>query len=440
MTPGQTPPLLRFIRKVGAAEPAEELPDSHLLARFAAARDDAAFAALVQRHGPMVLGVCRRVLADAHAAEDAFQATFLVLARKAGSICRPERLPSWLYGVAYRTSLKARVGAARLRRADRLLPDRVTATAPAADDEAARTELALVLDEELSRLPEKYRAPLVICSLQAHTHEEAARRLGCPRGTLTTRLVRARALLRRRLTRRGIAWTSGCWTAGALPLDASAAVPPPLIEFTTKAAAQFAAAPATAAGSVSTAAGLAQGVLHAMFLSKLKLVATLVFAVGLAGAGALLVAHHALAQRPAELKAEDAAKAAPKDADKNEKLDKAKEDKEKLQGTWGIVSLETDGQDLTVKLNDIKFIFAGDDVAVKGGKELKGTFKLTASVTPRQIDIVPTDNKDRTMEGIYEFKGDELKLCLCDGKPRPTEFTTQAESRRLLVVLKREKP
>jgi RNA polymerase sigma-70 factor (ECF subfamily) len=443
MTPGQTPPLLRFIRKVGAAESDADLTDSHLLARFAAARDEAAFAALVRRHGQMVLGVCRRVLADAHAAEDAFQATFLVLVRKAASIGRPDRLANWLYGVAYRTSLKSRSGEAR-RRGTELRADAAPGTAPAADDEAARRELYLVLDDELSRLPEKYRTPLLFCCLQGHTHEDAARRLGCPRETLTTRLVRARALLRRRLTRRGIAWASACWTAGTLP-DAGAAVPPLLIESTTKAASVFAAGPVAVAGSVSApAVRLAQGVLHAMFLAKVKLAAALICASGLASAAAVLCTRPTLAERPAERKSE----AAPKEADKNEKEneDKAKEDKKKLQGTWDIVSVERDGQDLTAKFNEVKFIFAGDEITIKGGKELKGEFKLNASVTPRQIDIVPTDNKDRTMEGIYEFKGTaanrkdhELKLCLHDAKQRPTEFATKEGSALLLVVLKREK-
>jgi RNA polymerase sigma-70 factor (ECF subfamily) len=174
----------------------EEAGDGELLERFRLRRDEASFAALVRRHGPMVLGVCSRILGNAHDAEDAFQVTFLVLAKKAGSLARPDLLANWLYGVAYRTARKARGRA--LRQGEHERQAEVMARAQPDPQEPAR-ELREVLDEELNRLPEKYRAPLVLCYLEGKTNEEAARQLGWPVGSMSARLARGRGLLRARL-------------------------------------------------------------------------------------------------------------------------------------------------------------------------------------------------------------------------------------------------
>src|SRR5215470_5427658 len=179
--------------------------DAQLLARFLASRDDFAFAALVRRHGPTVLGVCRRVLRHAQDAEDAFQATFLVLARKARSIARRGALGSWLYGVAYRVALKARDDAARRRRHERRAASRTEGQAACAE---AGDAAGPVLDEEVNRLPDKYRQPVVLCYFEGKTYQEAARLLGWPAGTAAVRLARARELLRNRLTVRGVALSS----------------------------------------------------------------------------------------------------------------------------------------------------------------------------------------------------------------------------------------
>jgi HlyD family secretion protein len=181
--------------------PAEEAPgDAELLRRFARGRDDAAFTTLVRRHGPMVLGVCRRVLKRPHDAEEAFQTTFLILVRKAGSLARPDQLAGWLYGVAYRAALKVRAAAARQAThggdaADLPAPD-------PAEDAGPWDDLRDVLDEEMIALPEKFRAPLVLCYLEGMTNEDAARRLGWPAGSMSYRLARGRELLRERLRRR----------------------------------------------------------------------------------------------------------------------------------------------------------------------------------------------------------------------------------------------
>jgi RNA polymerase sigma factor (sigma-70 family) len=186
---------------VRASPEPDGLPDRALLRSFVAKGEEAAFAALLRRHGPMVLGVCRRVLGDDHEAEDACQLTFLTLARRAGAITKQDSLAAWLYGVAYRQAVKARAKAARKRTAER----KVLRRAPAGPSEGLTwREVREALDQELSRLPEYCRAAFLLCYEQEKTQEEAARQLGWPRGTLKRRLERSRELLRQRLTRRGL--------------------------------------------------------------------------------------------------------------------------------------------------------------------------------------------------------------------------------------------
>jgi RNA polymerase sigma factor (sigma-70 family) len=179
--------------------PIEEQTDGQLLKRFVHLHDEAAFAALVQRHGPMVLGVCRRILRQEQDAEDAFQATFLVLVRKAGSLERPELLANWLYGVANRTAQQARAKAARRCHHE---SEAASMSGAISDPEAASQELRELLDEALCSLPELYRAPLVLCYLEGKSNQEAAHHLGWPSGSISARLARGRELLRERLTSR----------------------------------------------------------------------------------------------------------------------------------------------------------------------------------------------------------------------------------------------
>jgi RNA polymerase sigma factor (sigma-70 family) len=212
-----------WLQRLVGTPPTGDQTDRNLLERFGTQHDERAFEALLARHGPLVLGVCRRVLTDAHDADDAFQATFLVLVRKASSLGNCKSLASWLYTVAYHIALKARAGAARRRE----LEKRSAAMSPteAADDGVWRF-LRPVLDEELGQLPEKYRAPIVLCYLRGKTNEEAAQELGWTKGTVSGRLARARELLRGRLSRRGITLsTAGLGAilveqqANALPLE-----------------------------------------------------------------------------------------------------------------------------------------------------------------------------------------------------------------------------
>jgi RNA polymerase sigma factor (sigma-70 family) len=253
--------------------------DGQLLERFLSHRDEMAFDTLVRRHGPMVLGVCRRLLKNIHDAEDAFQATFLVLVRKAASIRPRELVGHWLYGVAYRTALKAKALACKRSIKERSMP-----VSEAYHDEPPADWLPL-LDEELQRLPDKYRLPLVLCDLDGKTRKEAARHLGWPDGTLSTRLTRARTLLAERLTKRGVTLAGGAAVLTILHGAASAQVPAALAVSTVKAAMGFAAGQAATMVSAKVAA-LTQGVLKTMLLSKLKTVVAVSLVLALLGVGA----------------------------------------------------------------------------------------------------------------------------------------------------------
>jgi len=291
MAYGQLGAVFQHLRWLLGTQEAADLTDAQLLARFSASRDETAFAALLQRHGPLVLNVCRRVLGNVHDADDAFQAVFLVLARKADSIRRKESLGSWLYGVAFRIASRLKANAARRRNVERQAEPMTPATA---DHRAAWDDLQPILDEELSRLPEKYRVSIVLRYLQGKSNEEAAREAGCPAGTMSWRLAHGLDLLRQRLDRRGVA-IPACGLAVLLTDHAaSASLSPVLAAGTLQAAVGFAAGQ-TAGVSLSILA-LAEGALKAMFLTKLKLTLVLLLAVGLAGIGAGWVSWNLLGQ------------------------------------------------------------------------------------------------------------------------------------------------
>jgi RNA polymerase sigma factor (sigma-70 family) len=263
-----------LLRRDGA-----DFTDGQLLEGFVSRQDEAAFEAVVRRHGPMVLGVCRRVLRHLHDAEDAFQATFLVLARKAGSITSRERLANWLYGVAYHTALKAR--AVRARRGGR--ESQVTEMPePEATTEVAWEDLQPLLDRELSRLPEKYRLPVILCDLEGKTHREAAHSLGWPVGTLAGRLARARKMLARHLTRRGIALSAGTLAVLLSRQAASAGMSSALASATARGAVLFAVGPTAADVAIpARVIALSEGVMKSMLAAKLRGMTALALGVAL---------------------------------------------------------------------------------------------------------------------------------------------------------------
>jgi RNA polymerase sigma factor (sigma-70 family) len=301
--------VLQHVRQLGAADTGVP-SDAELLERFVAGQDEAAFAALMRRHGPMVLAVCRRVLRHEQDAEDACQAAFLVLARQAGSIRKRESVSSFLHGVAYRIAAHLRLDTAR-RRA-REVPA-VDMPQPEGADVSWR-EVRAILDEELARLPLHYRTPVLLCYLEGLTRDEAAGRLGWGLGTLRGRLERGREMLRTRLTRRGLTLSSALLSTLAMQESALAALPSALVADTTRAA-LLAAGGQSTAGAVSTqVVALSEGAVTAMSTSRLSIVAVILLTLGLAGAGAGLLGP----SRPAEQQAARQ-KPAPRTAEVNEK-------------------------------------------------------------------------------------------------------------------------
>jgi RNA polymerase sigma factor (sigma-70 family) len=249
--------------------------DARLLGHFVARRDNTAFAALVARHGPMVMGVCRRILGNAHDAEDAFQATFLVLARKAASVAPRERVGSWLYGVAYRAAAKLRAMNARRHRRETLVRELPETFVEPPDD--LWREVRPLLDRELNLLPERYRTAVILCDLQGQTGKEAARQTGWPEGTVSSRLVRGRRLLAKRLARRGVTLSAAALASALAAARASATVPADVARSAVDSACRM--SPGVARSAVLT---LADSAMRGTGLAKWKALAAAVLSMGIA--------------------------------------------------------------------------------------------------------------------------------------------------------------
>jgi len=294
MASGPNSKIIQHLRRAAFLQEGEEMTDGQLLESFLSQRDQAAFAALLRRHGPMVWGVCRRVLRNHQDAEDAFQATFFVFLRKADSIVPQAMLPNWLYGVAYRAALKARALATRRQQRERQVTAVVEPAVPPPDCWA---DVQPLLDQELSRLPCKYRVPIILCDLEGKTRQEAAQQLGWPEGTVAGRLARARTLLAKRLKRRGLVLSSGVLAVMLSQHSASGGMPTAVEAATLQAATQLLAGQ-TAGVLAPAVVVLTEGVLRAMWMTKLKIGLSLVLvlaALGL-GFGAITYSTHAQGQ------------------------------------------------------------------------------------------------------------------------------------------------
>jgi len=303
--------------------------DGELLDRFLSHRDADAVAALVRRHAPMVWGVCRRVLRTHHDAEDAFQATFLVLVRKGATIRDKETVANWLYGVARQTAVRLRATAAKrgvreMQMAD--VPEPVVA-------ESREDDLLPLLDHELSRLPERFRVLIVLCDLEGRTRRDVARQLGCPEGTVASRLARARAMLARRFARHGLSVAGGTFAAAS---QCAASAPPSVTTATIKAASLVAAGRVVSSVLISErVAALTEGVVKIMFVTKMKGLLAVLLAAGLVcGVSGLTFLHgpEASAMPVSPVAGEK------KDDDKDEKKgekSKGKKDDEKGEKTKG---------------------------------------------------------------------------------------------------------
>jgi RNA polymerase sigma factor (sigma-70 family) len=391
---------------------ADDLTDEVLLQRYTSGREEAAFAALVRRYGPLVLGVCRRVLLHEQDAEDAFQAVFCVLARRAGAVRNRTAVGTWLHAIAYRIARKARAARGRRPMSATNLPD---IPAPQGSPEWVWRELRPVLDEEVNRLPEKYRRAFILCYLEGRTNEQAAAQLGCPLGTVLSRLARARERLRGRLTRRGLALSAGALAAALGSQAAGAGVPPVLTRAAVQAAAAFTGDSAAAGALSSSVSALAKGFLQSLSRGRRIRVAAGLLAVTVVAVVLLL-----LLRRPG------AAPAPP-----------PRTDLQLLQGVWRVSRVEAGGQALPAP--GFRLTFAGDQCTLTSdlGPPIPSRCQLDSDRTPKEITLTPKPGV--TWPGIYLLEGDSLKLCLNQGRPeRPAEFSSRAGPTVFLYVLERQ--
>jgi RNA polymerase sigma factor (sigma-70 family) len=420
---GSVPPLM-------PVRPCEHIADADLVDRFVRRKDETAFAALLERHGPMVLGVCRRLLQDAHEADDAFQATFLVFLQKARSLRDPASLGNWLYGVAYRVARRARAVAARWRASERQVSE-MTAADPSTD--TFWHELRPMLDEEIARLPRKYQAPVILCYLEGKTYSEAAHILGWAEGTVSGRLARARDRLRSRLALRGLS-LSGALLPVLLSQKGTEIVPAALAAAIQKGALAVLTGKAAAGAFSIKVASLAHGTLKALVVSKLKAVIAVLAAACVLGGGAVVVARWLSADKPIALLPSF-----------SEWKDKFHKHLENLQGTWDLIFLEKEGRPVSAeerdKLRLVWMIQADQIVMQSNGGQDTASYSLDPSRNPKRIDLVLTSDPEKqqqTLRGIYARTNDTLRVCYDPkGQLQPEKFETAAGRSVVLMDFKK---
>jgi RNA polymerase sigma factor (sigma-70 family) len=388
----------------------ESISDTELLARFVDRRDEAAFAELVRRHGPTVRAACRRALGATADADDAFQAVFVILARKAATLHNAALVGAWLHTVAVRAANRARQVARRRQSRERQVAAMPEPALPLPPPEPS--DWLHLLDAEIQRLPDRLRVPLVLCELEGKSRADVARMLRLKEGTLSSRLARARDILRRRLQRTGTTIAGAGLTAAFTYCHE--AVPAHMLTTTTQAA--------LSGATSATVAALTQGVLKAMLLSKLKTVLMVVLTLAILS-GALATARYVAVGAG---QAQD-----------------GKTDKDKLEGNWEFVSGQFGGKEVeggeAEEMKKHKFVFKGDKLTVK----VECAYTIDTAKKPKEIDLKVEEGPELergTWKGIYELKGDELTLCMAlPNDARPTEFETKEGEKTMLLKLKRTK-
>jgi RNA polymerase sigma factor (sigma-70 family) len=408
------------MQNVAGSTSQSEPTDERLLRDYVASQDAGAFAAIMRRHGGMVSAVCRRMLWREQDVEDAFQATFLVLMRKAPSLSRPKLLGHWLYGVSYRIASKIR--SANIRRRWREAP-MVDLPAPEADDDVSWRDLRPVLDDELQRLPQRYRRPIVLFYLEGKSVEEVATALGRPRGTVLSQLARGRERLRLRLAQRNLTLSAGV-LASLLVRTASsdAAVPARFLDWAMQAHASSLTVGGAGAGVSAQARLLAQQVLKDMLRHRLWTIGSLFLAVLLALSVGIL-SYAAILRPPVAVV----------QADPRSELSG-------LQGEWQVIAVERDGRVLPndqfpftrLKIRDQIILHEGGD----HNEEV--SFQLPPEQQPKAMDMQSTGyHGKKTYNAIYALEGDTLTICRPDAAARPTEFASKPGSNILLYTAKR---
>jgi RNA polymerase sigma factor (sigma-70 family) len=451
MATSQISEVIQHFRRAVLLRDGAGMTDGQLLDCFLTQRDDAAFAALVQRHSPMVWGVCRRVLPNHHDAEDAFQATFLVLVRKAASIVPREMVANWLYGVAHQTALKARATAARRKGRERQVTEMPEPTVAERD---LSPDLQALLDEELSRLPDQYRSVIVLCDLEGKTRKEVAGQLGLPEGTVGSRVARARSILAKRLARHGLAVAGGAVAVVLSKNVASAGVPTSVVSSTINAASLFAAGKVAATGAISVkVAALTEGVLKTMLLNKLLATKAVVGMLTVIAIMMGLYAYCGFAQPLAgqAAKAQAPTPDAPKPDNDDQPKTPPESDKERFQGTWVTVSNEAGGKPTSKEhmrpqwwhFEDDKVTIYSIDLRFSKPEKTEYTYALATTKSPKVIEMTggrrlegPRTKPPDGFKAIYKIEENSLTIAV--GKELPTEFKTKEGDGVFMVVLKRE--
>jgi RNA polymerase sigma factor (sigma-70 family) len=471
---------LQALRRAALLPTGASLSDERLLELFIDDNDEVAFEMLLRRHGPMVYDVCRRVLRNLTDAEDAVQATYLVLVRKAGTIAPRSMVGNWLHGVAYRTALKARAAVQKRQKRERQVPAFAEPEAPPEDTRLR--DLQCLLDRELGRLSEKYRVPIILCDLERKSHKEAARQLGWPEGTLSVRLMRGREMLAKRLTRCGLSLSAASLVVLLSENAVSARMPGAIVSATVKAAGCITVGKAASAGLISAkVVDLMKGVLRAMLITKFKTAAVVsVLGAAILMGGGLTAYHFAVGKELAFAPNDAIAVEVHQDPPQQQAVTRPVEvppngpetspqiGAAKLRGTWRVVSRESASHQTAPK--EEKWIIGKESIVMSQGLigigkpptgRQEATYRLWGDnddpgpvpnginltlsvVVDKSPDTEKTSEQQMTWRGIFGWDGDRLVLCFWQkptlGLPRrPTviPITPIKEDGLLVLVLER---
>jgi RNA polymerase sigma factor (sigma-70 family) len=379
--------IARHFRFLGSGRCAEPTGDGTLLTRFLTERDESAFAELVRRHGPMVLGVCRRFLGHAEDSEDAFQAAFLVLAMKAAAVRPRESVGGWLYGVAVRTARKARHLRERRRRKEAPLAPGVEPPAPTP---AAPADWLPLLERVVDGLPLKYRMVVRACDLQGRSRADAARELGVPEGTLSSRLARARRMVRKRMERAGV--------------GLAALVPAAWVERTARAAGRLAAGTKTVNNEPGVV--LAKGVIQAMTLTRIKLIGVVGFVLALLGGGV-----GAWALRPATAEPHEDPEAATEQLARAEKP--PADDSGDIEGTWQVIGISVGGSGLNPPGAKTRWHITADSVTViADDQDSEFKCRFDDKESPKKLRMMATADPTRQFLGVARVRDGLLYVAI----------------------------
>jgi RNA polymerase sigma factor (sigma-70 family) len=456
--------VIQHLRRVVLLKDGAGMTDAQLLESFIAQKSEVAFEALVHRHGAMVMKVCQGIVRNRHDAEDAFQSTFLILVRKASSIRYREMVASWLHGVARRCALKALRVKRRVReRQVSALPE------PPAVPTYDSHELRPIIDQELSRLGEVYRLPVLLCDLEGKSIKETTRQLGWPQGTVAGRLARGRKMLAKRLARRGLALSAGALAPALCQQTSIAAVPASWIVATVKAASAYGAGKTAASGVVSAnVAILTGGVMRTMFWTKRKVVTALVLAVSAVTVGSGVFRQTQVVGQQTTF-AKDVEPANSAATARNGRTDARKNsppvaasDHEKLRGTWKVVEYKGGGKVLPhrpewrwwIGKDKIVTTFSGVVTPDSANGRQEMTYHLwgdhddrvpapqNINMTLRMVNEAPHAASQLTYRGIFAFDGDRLTLCFrqrnLGERPAKIPVSTSKNDNLLIVVLERD--